>query len=226
MSLSVNTKHLSLNVKHFNPQPLRNDSKIKFQAKWRSMREGFNSEMYLLLNQIEFIKYIQDINVKIPFMVGTLQVKDFSDIKYFAGLETDNKALIKIVHTKFGAEEKDFFLQCDLHGSNTLNTNMFWRNGLNNDIQYAVKNIGTIMGYIKLEKTWMDFGSILDLLHENMNDISQDLSILANMELRLLFKPFSDFTSFFREISVSQVPVINSFVEYYIGGIEHFCFFG
>ena len=103
---------------------------------------------------------------------------------------------------------------------------MFWRNGLNNDIQYAVKNIGTIIGYINFEKTWMDFGSILDLLHENMNDISEDLSILANMELRLFFKPFSDFTSFFREISDSQVPVINSFVEYYIGGIEHFCFFG
>ena len=61
------------------------------------MREGFNSEMYLFLNQNqkEFIKYIQDINVKIPYMVGNLEVKDFSAVKYFAGLETDNTALLK-----------------------------------------------------------------------------------------------------------------------------------
>ena len=190
------------------------------------MREGFNSEMYLLLNQIEFLKYTQDINVKIPYMVGNLQVKDFSNIKYLAGLESDSTALLKLVHTKFGAEEKDFLLQCDLHGSNTLNTKIFWRNGLNNDVQYAVQNIGTIMGYINLEKTWLDFGNILDTLHENVNDISENLSILANMELRLFFKPLNDFTSFFREITGSRGPVITSFVEYYIGGIEHFCLFG
>ena len=192
------------------------------------MREGFNSEMYLFLNQTqkEFIKYIQDINVKIPYMVGNLKVKDLSAVKYFAGLESDNTALVKLVHTKFGAEEKDFFLRSDLRGSNTLNTEMEWRTGLNNDIQYAVKNIGTIKKYINLEKTWLDFGSILDVLHENMNDISENLNILANMELRLFFKPLSDFTSFFREITDSQVPIIKSFVEYYIGGIDTFCLFG
>ena len=190
------------------------------------MREGFNSEMYLFLNQIEFIKYIQDINVKIPYMVGNIKVKDFSAVKYFAGLETDNTALLKLVHTKFGAEEKDFFLRSDLRGSNTLNTEIFWRPGLNNDIEYAVKNIGTIIKYIKLEKTWLDFGSILDVLHENVNDISEDLSILANMELRLFFKPLSDFTNFFREITDSQVTIIKSFIEYYIGGIDSFCLFG
>ena len=192
------------------------------------MREGFNSEMYLFLNQIEFIKYIQDINMKIPYLVGNLQVKDFSDVKYFAGLETDNTALLKLVHTKFGAEVKDFFLRSDLRGSNTLNTKMFWRNGLNNDIQYAVKNIGTIMGYlnINLEKTWSDFGSILDVLHENVNDISENLNILANMELRLFFKPLSDFTTFFREMTDSQGPIMKSFIEYYIGGIQSFCLFG
>ena len=131
-----------------------------------------------------------------------------------------------MVHTKFGAEEKDFFLRCDLRGSNTLNTEMFWRNGLNSDLQYAVKNIGTIMKYFNIEKTWLDFGSILDVLHENMNDVSENLSILANMELRLFFKPLRDFTSFFREITDSQVTIIKSFVEYYIGGIDSFCLFG
>ena len=190
------------------------------------MREGFNSEMVLFLNQIQYIKYSNDINVKIPNMVGNLQVTDFSDVKYFAGLETDNTALLKLVHTQFGGEVKDFFLRSDLRGSNTLDTNIFWRNGLNNDIQHAVKNIGTIMRYINLEKTWLDFGSILDVLHENGNHISENLSILANMELKLFFKPLSDFTIFFREITDTQVPIIKSFVEYYIGGIESFCLFG
>ena len=59
------------------------------------MREGFNSELDLFLNQIELIKYIHDMNVKIPYMAGNLEVKDFSDVKYFAGLESDNTAVLK-----------------------------------------------------------------------------------------------------------------------------------
>ena len=78
------------------------------------MRDGFSSEVFLFLNEIEYIKFTQETNLKIPSMIGNLKIKYFSQIKYFLGLESESDAVLKLVHTEFGAEVRDFYLKCEL----------------------------------------------------------------------------------------------------------------
>ena len=193
--------------------------------KWRSLSEGFNSEIFVFLNDLEFIKYIQETNLNTPSFVGNLQVKDLTNLKYFLGLETDTSAVLRVGHALAGREVRDFLIQCDLRGSNTLNTKLFWRSDLNTDIQSAIKSIGNMLGYLNLDRTWLDLESILDILHEKIENLADDLNILTNMELKLFFKPLSDLAVIIREVTDSKDGLTKSLVEYYVGGIEYFCLF-
>ena len=191
--------------------------------KWRSLNEGFNSEMFVFLNDVEYITYIQETNLNTFSFVGNIQVKDVSNVKYVAGLETDTSLVLRVSHTLAGREVRDFLVQCDLRGGNTLSTQLFWRTGLNTDVQAGVKSIGIMLRYVDLDRTWMDLERIADILHEKVDETAEDLNVLANMELKLFFKPLSELTAFIRNVTDSRAWLTR--LEYYLGGIDYFSSF-
>ena len=98
---------------------------------------------------------------------------------------------------------------------------------MSNDIQATVQNIATMLpGYLDLDSTWTDIQNILDIIHVKVNDVAEDFNILANIELRLLFKPLIEFSRFIRQVTDSNSSLVKSLVDYYIGGVEYFCAFG
>ena len=182
--------------------------------------------MYLYLNEIEILNFIQETNLKVPSLVGNLQVKDLPCLKYFLGLESETEALARLGSSQAGRDVTHFSLRSQLTGGNTLDTEVFWRSDLSHHIQELVKNIGTVLDYVKLEKTSSDINGILDLMHDKVNEITEDLSIFSRMEVKLFFKPLNDLTKYLREITDSNVGLAKSLVDYYVGGIEYFCSFG
>ena len=161
----------------------------------------------------------QELNPKIPSFTGHALIRDVTDIKAFIGLESDSDALLKLSHSYFGAEVDDLFMQCDLRGGNSINTELKWRSNLMTDVQNSLKSLADYFGKIKSDKTWVDMEKILNRTEKSLLDISNELIVLTNLQITDIFNPILNFTNFLKSFNFGDET--NSVVSYYLDGTEY-----
>ena len=165
-------------------------------------------------------QFTQEINPKIPSYNGYTSVRGFSDINMFVGLETYSKALMRVSHSHIGAEITDVDFQVELQEGNSFNTNFNWRGQLGEDIKSFIKTSILYFDKMNKNKTLDD----VELIIQNVSEISLFLADsfieLANLDIKSIFNPWTQFTSFIRELSIAEDKTIKKLVDYYIGGLE------
>ena len=144
----------------------------------------------------------------------------------FAGLETESDAVIKLTHTSVGAEVEDMKIHCDLKNGNKISSEAKWRRGAIQDLQSFIKNMAVSLESLTSDQHWVDMENALEILHENTKQVSKDIIILTNIEIKLLFLQIKRATLYAQELSKDHNKVIIDLVDYYTASIDTFADFG
>ena len=171
---------------------------------------------------MSIVQFTQEINPKIPSYNGYSSVRGLSDINMFVGLETDSKALMRLSHSHIGAEIKDVDFQLELQDSNSINTNFKWRGQLGEDIKSFIKTSILYLDKLNKNKTLDDFEDIVQNVGEISLFLADSLVELATVDIKSVFNPLTQITSFIRGVSIAEYEIIKKLVDYYIGGLEFF----
>ena len=173
------------------------------------------------INGHKLVTLAQELNPKIPSYNGHALIYDVTDIKVFAGLQSDNDAVVKVTHSYFGAEIVDLYFHCDLRDGNSINTKTEWRSGLVADLQNALTRSTKYLGFMDSSKIFDEIEEVLDSSQNSLLYVSAEIIKLTNLRYESLLDPITMLCQFIKTSIRNQSELFIQVVEYYLVKLEY-----
>ena len=172
------------------------------------------------INDQKWVTFAQELNPKIPSYNGHALIYGVTDAKVFAGLQSDNDAVVKVSHSYFGAEIVDLYFHCDLRDGNSINTKTEWRSGLVADLQNALTRSTKYFEFLDSNTIFDEIEAVLDSSQNSLLHVSAEIIKLSNLRYDSLLEPITMLSQFIKTSIRSQYQLFIQVVEYYLAQLE------